>query len=293
MSGPGRRACMRRLLGGVAVGLGMPGGSSAAAQLESNAVRRLRSTIQFQNPFNRALDAQAFWCYLPMGIDSLQRLRAVDVSMPYRVTEDAYGHHVLELEFGQVAPLEQKVVTVLATVDIAPQVQAAALPHASAWLEPERFIESNDARLRELAMTLRRASDLDTARAIYDWTATHVEYAGYLPDDLGALYAFLHGRGDCTEYADLVVALARANQLPARMVEGYVTERDAEVRSVDYHNWAEVFIDGAWRIVDAQKRNWLAARSGYVAYRVYRDAASNPVGQAHRYRLKGNLQVRF
>lgn len=296
MADPDRRECVRILVSGIALGLAVPGfpmGANAAAQPATAVVRRLRSTIQFQNPFSHPLDEQAFWCYLPMNMDSVQRLRAVDVSMPYRIADDEYGHHVLELILGHVAPFGQKIVTVSAEIDIDPKAQFGTLPHVSAWLGPERFIECDDIRIREFAMKLRRASDLDTVRAIYEWTANHVEYAGYLPDDLGALYAYLQGRGDCTEFADLVVALARANNIPARMVEGYVTEQDAAVKSVDYHNWAEVFLDGAWHIVDAQKRNWLAAHSQYVAYRIYRDATTNPVGHAHRYRLQGDLQIRF
>ena len=119
------------------------------------------------------------------------------------------------------------------------------------------------------------------------------QYAGYLADDLGALSALEHRRGDCTEYADLVVALARANGIPARMVGGYVTDRDCGPRPQDYHNWAELYHEGAWRVVDAQKGICLEQGSQYVAFRIYRDAPINAVGLAHRYRLQGELQVTF
>lgn len=255
--------------------------------------RRLRFTLRFENPHNRSLEGQRFWCYLPMAIASRQQLKQIDVSMTYRVLEDELGHRVLELTHGTFPPLAQRVVTVSAEINVGHIPQPQALSQPSAWLSPERFIESDDERVREVARTLRRESDMTTARAIFEWVQSHITYSGYLADDLGARYALVHGRGDCTEFADLVVALARANGIPARMVGGYVTAQDSMLRSTDYHNWAEVFLDGEWCVVDAQKREWRPPLWQYIAFRIYRDSATNPVGLSHRYRLDGDLVVGF
>lgn len=255
--------------------------------------RRLRSTVRFENPRNRNLEDQRFWCYLPMNIAARQHVRQVDASMVHRVLDDELGHRVLEIGLGTVSPLAQKLVTITVDIDVEAQTRPQALPQPSDWLSAERFIESDDEGMREAARSLRRESDAKTASAIFEWVRSRMTYAGYVADDLGARYALVHGRGDCTEYADLVVALARANGIPARMVGGYVTTQDASVRATDYHNWAEVFLDGAWRIVDAQKGNWLPPFWQYIAYRIYRDTATNPVGLAHRYRLEGELLVSF
>ena len=171
--------------------------------------------------------------------------------------------------------------------------QPQLLGDSSTWLAAERFIESDDLRIRALASELHRSMKMDTARTIYEWVQSNMTYTGYLAEDLGALQALLHRRGDCTEYADLVVALARANGIPARMIGGYVVDRDLAPRPQDYHNWAEVYLEGAWRLVDAQKGNWLEPVNQYVAYRVYRDAPLNLIGLAHRYRLQWNFKVTF
>jgi transglutaminase-like putative cysteine protease len=117
-----------------------------------------------------------------------------------------------------------------------------------------------------------------------------LSYAGYLADDYGALYALTNRRGDCTEYAYLATALARASSIPARMVGGYVTDRDITPRAGDYHNWAELYIDGSWRLLDAQKGNWLQPIDQYVAFRYHRVEMPNPLGTAHRFRIEGGLR---
>jgi transglutaminase/protease-like cytokinesis protein 3 len=117
--------------------------------------------------------------------------------------------------------------------------------------------------------------------------------AGYVADDRGALQALIERKGDCTEYAYLAAALARACGIPARMVGGYVTDRNSAPRPEDYHNWAEVHIGGAWRLLDAQKQHWMAPTAQYVAFRFYRAESINPLGSAHRFRVEGDLEVRL
>lgn len=267
----------------------------AAGQDQVPQQRRLRFTIGFTNPLAHALERQSFACYLPASLAPGQVLRGVEVSMAHRVQSDAVGHRILALEFDQFPALGKKIVSVSCTVDAQAQAEnrQEALLARSAWLQPERFIESDAGEIRALAASLRRQDDLASARAIYDWVKDNLAYAGYVAQDLGARHALLNRRGDCTEYADLVVALARANGIPGRMVGGYVTDRDSAPRPQEYHNWAELYLDGAWRLVDAQKENWLAPHDQYIAFRIYRDTPGNAVGSAHRYRLQGQLQVAF
>jgi hypothetical protein len=276
------------------VGALPPAGAEAGT---GTLLRRLRFGLTFTNPMNSALQDQRFWCYLPATVMPGQRLQSVQVSTAHQVQDDALGHNILALAFDHFPPLAQKVVSVTLEVALHAELNTAAQPQLLAnpqiWLTVERFIESDDPRIRALAAGLHRATALDSTRVIYDWVQANMAYAGYIADDLGALQGLLTRRGDCTEYADLVVALARANSIPARMIGGYVTDRDSALRPQDYHNWAEVYLDGAWRVVDAQKGNWLAPPQQYVAFRIYRDAAVNAVGLAHRYRVQGDLKVTF
>jgi hypothetical protein len=60
-----------------------------------------------------------------------------------------------------------------------------------------------------------------------------------------------HKTGDCSEHAVLLVALARALGLPARVVIGTLIARvDGELGAFG-HAWTEIYRDGAWQLVDA------------------------------------------
>ncbi|HEY0065193.1 MAG TPA: transglutaminase-like domain-containing protein [Telluria sp.] len=282
------------LAGGAVLGALCVLPAPAACGAQDALVRRIRFVMTFNNPTPALLTGQMFWGYLPAQALPRQRLQAVQVSMPHSVREDALGHRILELAFAPFPGLGQQVVTVTAEVQLgaAPAAQAAAGP-GKGWQGAERYIESDAPAIVALAATLRRPQAVDSARAIYDWVRANLQYAGYVADDHGALDALSSGRGDCTEYANLVVALARAAGLPARMVGGYVLDRDSAPRPSDYHNWAEVYLDGDWRLLDAQKEHWFEPAEQYLAFRYYRDQSINPVGLAHRYRLQGQLQVRL
>jgi hypothetical protein len=56
-------------------------------------------------------------------------------------------------------------------------------------------------------------------------------------------------RGDCTEHTTLFVALCRAAGIPARPVTGLAWMGD-EKGAFQWHEWAEVALDGRWRAVD-------------------------------------------
>ncbi len=64
-----------------------------------------------------------------------------------------------------------------------------------------------------------------------------------------ALEALRQGRGDCTEHAALMVALARAKGIPARRVSGLVHGGTSFI----FHDWAEVYIDDRWIPCDPSK----------------------------------------
>jgi transglutaminase-like putative cysteine protease len=59
------------------------------------------------------------------------------------------------------------------------------------------------------------------------------------------------GKGDCTEHSVLLVALARALDIPARQVHGLVYARYADAKDALYwHAWVEVLSGGEWIAID-------------------------------------------
>jgi len=255
--------------------------------------RQLRFNLTLSNPKNIAQTDQKVWFYLPATDATKQQLESVKVSVPYEQSTDSFGHNIMTLIFPNFPPLAIKSISVLVNVEIEPKQATGQLENPQMWLKPERFIETTDPKIQLLAEQLKTKSPKDTAFNIYNWLKNNLHYAGYLADDRGALNALKLLQGDCTEYAYLAVALARANGIPARMVGGYVADKNTTIRATDYHNWAELFFDGAWQLLDAQKEHWLTPVENYIAFHFYSDEKVNPIGLFHRYNQSGELEISF
>lgn len=298
-----RRTVLSTLVSTGTVGVALPTSKVVWAQTFVAAVlppqkfdavtRQLRFALTLSNPQSNALYNQTLWMYMPVKRSSAQDMLTVDTKAPHELHMDALGHSLLKIQLAELAPLTQRIFSVTVRISLHSPPRPIELGDAKDWLQTEAYTEVSDNRMQAHALQLKGISSSQTARNIYDWVASNIAYAGYIADDLGALYALTERKGDCTEYAFLVVALARANQIPARMVGGYVTDRDTTPRADEYHNWAELYLDGVWQIVDAQKKNWLMPSEQYIAFRYYRGAAINPVGSAHRYKIIGDMQVRI
>lgn len=269
---------------------GMWPGISLSAEKDRRQ-RLLRFSFTFINPLERELSKQRFSCFLPADTRAGQRLTDLQISTAFQLQKDALGHNILELFFERFPPLAQKVVHLSTEVELPlPAMRTVEAP-PTGWLAAERFVEVDDPRIQQLARGLRRTNERETAKAIYEWVRDHLAYAGYLAEDFGALHALSTGKGDCTEYAALVVALARALGMPARMLGGYVVDRDIIIRPQDFHNWAELYFDDAWQLVDAQKANWLQAPEQYVVFRIYGADSGGPLDGVHRHQMDGELNV--
>jgi hypothetical protein len=290
-----RRNALKLCLSTSFAGIGFASISPIFAQ-ESNGGfihRQLRWNVLLANPLSEELKDQIFWMYLPMADTSTQHVSDVAVTADYRLLHDSYGHSVMELKIARLAPFGQRAIRVTVTVSLRTQPITTSLPEDSKWLSHERYIEVNEPRIQSLAAELKHHSPFKTARAVYEWVAKNIRYAGYVSYDLGAVEALTQRQGDCTEYAYLVVALLRANGIPARMIGGYVVDRNILVRAEEYHNWAEFYADGCWQLLDAQKQNWLSPSEQYVTLRNYLAEVTTPIGLAHRFAIEGKMIVRL
>lgn len=84
--------------------------------------------------------------------------------------------------------------------------------------------------------------------AVRDWIATHLSYVpGASHGGTTALDTFHAREGVCRDYAHLLIALVRGFGIPARMVSAYSPDVDPQ----DFHALAQVWLAGAWHLVDA------------------------------------------
>lgn len=103
--------------------------------------------------------------------------------------------------------------------------------------------------------------------AIRDWIAGAVTYCpGASTASTDAMDTYVARRGVCRDFAHVLVALVRASAIPARFVSVYAPD----VEPQDFHAVAEVFLDGAWYLVDP---TGMAQAADVVKIGVGRDAA--------------------
>lgn len=96
------------------------------------------------------------------------------------------------------------------------------------------------------------------ARALYDWVWSHMAYDKSVPGwGLGDVpYCLRIGKGNCTDFHSLFMALARAADIPTRWNMGFPLAYGPPARGVatpvqGYHCWAEFWDpDAGWVPVD-------------------------------------------
>lgn len=284
------------LLAGCAPSLLINGDSGSAVRVMElrhadlgsyQAPKHLRYGFTLQNTENRVLETAEFWTYAPVKQTASQRLVRVSSSEPFELIEDPLGNQILHFTFKNIPPFAAKIVTIQADLFMADAGPATPLPGPDRFLAAETYVEAGNPKIVQLAARLRGQSSIDSARAIHDWVAENIRSQTYIPDDRGALYALEHRLGDCTEFMYLFMALGRANGIPARGVGGYVLPGDAVLDPIDYHNWAEFYVDGAWQIADAQKRSFVRDQAKYVAMRIIAGGTDSPLRNTHRFNYSG------
>ena len=229
--------------------------------------RTVRYSLTVTNPTNELAEAAKFWVFAPVAQTAFQRVTSIKASLPYAVETDDFGNQRLFFT-ANIPPYGTKTIRIDAQLELAREANEIELGDTSAFLQAEEKIEANAKPIAELGQRLTRASDTETADAIFSWVSSSLEYTGYVKSDRGALYALNERRGDCTEYSYLYTALARSADIATRPIGGFVTAENAVLRARDIHNWAEVNLDGKWRVVDPQNRRNRIDEHHHIAMRV-------------------------
>ncbi len=129
-----------------------------------------------------------------------------------------------------------------------PAAPLASLPgEAVPYLFPSRYCPSN----RFADLVEGEFAGLDggaKVAAMRDWLAGHLSYVpGRSDADTTAVDTYLARAGVCRDYAHLMIALARAADIPARIASIYAPGVDPP----DFHAVAEVYLGDRWHLIDA------------------------------------------
>lgn len=130
----------------------------------------------------------------------------------------------------------------------------------SRYCHPEDFLGFASEHIAPLSggPLIAAMSGWITANFTYDNGASH---AGTT-----ATNSYTARAGVCRDYAHVLISLARASGIPARYVSAYAPD----VTPQDFHAVAEVFLDGAWHLVDP---TGMAQAPDIVRIGIGRDAA--------------------
>ena len=205
------------------------------------------------------------WVPLATSRDGQQILhRSVHAPIAYDIfTESVYGNEMLHAMLTAPVPAQLEVqVTYDTLVQGGDRMSAEALAALPAdvqtmYLRAERLTVIDDA-VRRLAAAATRGhtTTVERARGIYDAVIRHMRYdkdtPGWGRGDVAR--ACVVGRGNCTDFHALFIAMARASGIPARFKIGAEVPTDPAHPVTGYHCWAEFYRAGrGWVPVDASE----------------------------------------
>jgi len=140
-------------------------------------------------------------------------------------------------------------------------------PQAIAALKPNKFVQSDDATIIELAReAVGDCNDAGEAvRRIEKFVADYISNKSLSVGYASAVEVAQTRQGDCSEFAVLTAALCRAVGIPAQVVTGlaYVEDYGGLENTFGGHAWTRAYIGGKWVGLDAAFKS--AGLGGYDA----------------------------
>ena len=235
----------------------------------STHLKRISYRFVIQNTSNQVVNRAELWVNAPVVETSTQRVTKITSSHLYDVEGDAIGNRIFHYTFDSLPPYASRVITIRADLLMRERPLRSRRVSNDVYLVEEPFIETDAPQIRYLAQSLKTGNSLATAEKIFRWITGNIRYVGYVKKNRGAKQALQAKQGDCTELMYLFVALCRAAGVPARGIAGYHCPESAALDPAQYHNWAEFYAEGRWRLCDPQKRVFMQKAADYVALRVF------------------------
>ncbi len=218
-------------------------------------------------------EKQNLWVALIRDFPPYQQVKSMDITpINYKLIVDELGNQYAEFDFSDQG------INTTQTVEIEYQVTVNELAYdlsncvgetPGIFTQPELHIESANPQITALAKDLSKREDTACAqvRAFYDYIGDHLVYT-YNGANWGAQAALGSMGADCTEYADLLVALSRAKGIPARYFEGLLYLKNAAESSIKTeHAWADTYLPSiGWVASDPTLGRLPADRDTYFAH---------------------------
>ena len=169
-------------------------------------------------------EQQNLWVALIRDFAPYQELHSRSISPSnYTLVTDEYGNEYAEFDFSGQSPNTQIRVEIdyeVTVNELGYDLSNCTGKLIDEHLSPELHIESANPQIISLAAELAQDKNpCEQARAFYDYAGSNLTYT-FNQNDWGAQATMGFMGSDCTEYASLVIALSRAEGIPARYFEG-------------------------------------------------------------------------
>jgi len=218
-------------------------------------------------------EKQNIWIALIRSFPPYQDVRSMEISPnDYALVTDEYGNQYAEFDFSAQPPGTTQTVNIdyrLAVNELSYDLSICQGELPGEFTAPELHIESANPQITALASRLSQGKDTvcRQVRAFYDYIGAELTYTAN-GENWGAQAALGPMGADCTEYTDLLVALSRAQGIPARYFEGLLV-LDEGTRGLAQleHAWPDVYLPGAgWVALDPTLGRLPAQRETYFAH---------------------------
>jgi transglutaminase-like putative cysteine protease len=217
----------------------------------------ITQTISLVNEGPMQPEKHNIWVALISDQKSYQEVISRDIQpAAYVIVSDEYGNQYAEFDFKDLEPggsIQISINYEVAINELTNNLEDCIGNLPNEFTKPELHIESNNPQIVALAADLSKPNqtECEQVRTFYDYIGNNLVYS-YNGEDWGAQAALGKMGADCTEYSSLLIALSRANGIPARYVEGLLyLDESGSVEARQEHAWVEVFFPGnGWIPID-------------------------------------------
>jgi len=237
----------------------------------------IRQTISLSNTGEREPEKQNLWVALIRGLPPYQEVLSRKISPnKYILSTDEYGNQYAEFDLSDHpagTTIEIEIAYEVSVNEIGYDLSSCEGESPAEFVQPELHIESANAQVISLAEELSKGKKTacEQVRAFYEYAGNELIYS-YNRKAWGAQATFGLMGADCTEYASLVIALSRAERIPARYYEGLLYlegkggEADEQIAQTE-HAWLDVYLPGiGWTALDPTLGRLPVYRETYFAH---------------------------
>ena len=234
---------------------------------------RVSQEIVLFNSGDKTPDQQNLWVALIRDFAPYQEVHSRKISPSnYILLSDEYGNEYAEFDFSDHPPntkLEVKIDYEITVNEIFYDLSVCEGELIDEYIQPELHIESANPQLIAIAKELsqKENSTCEEVRAFYDYAGDNLVYT-FNQKSWGAQTTMGFMGSDCTEYSSLVIALSRAEKIPARYYEGllYLDNKTANLADAQ-HAWIDVYFPGiGWVAMDPTLGRMKNVRDNYFAH---------------------------